>query len=408
MVIVSAYGRGAWLAHRLQKEGFGTTVMDVSSLLPALSSEEREGPFGVFLPSHLSDLQKQYLCEDCFYPVPQGFSVFTSQGPLEFQSSLSCFFVETRKDFQLCHSVLSCAPEVNSSNPSHKKRWQKECEESFWLLRLAAELTNSYLGRDFSIEKGIFSPFFSDYVLRESSQCYFADLKYSLQQEGVEWISVSSKREVERSVSRAQEQRDHYLVWTLSGPETAHYFSDCITMLFPGWTEPIKIWRRFSLSWDQGEFKKIIPSLLLVSPDGVQKNGLEKEIHSKELHCESEGVLSLKKNPASSSMDLWMLCPYGERFDRQTLSACLQSALDRLRSLFPHFSIEGSLPEIDFCHSYFVLYENGNTLKEKASYKRLYPHLFHLNPESAGKMDAYSIMQQSHWIWEELLKKHRV
>ena len=427
VMIVSAWDRGAWLAHQLQQEGFKTTVLDVSSFMPSVSSAEREGPFGVFLPSELDDLQKQYLCGDNYHLVRQGFSIFTSQGPMEFQGPLCPFFMETRKDFQLCHSVLSHLSSVfekNDSVFSRKKRAQiiKEFEGSFWLLRLAAELTNSSLNmgkwsvffKKSVLEKkglNLFSPFFSDYVLRESSQRYSADLKYSLEKEGVEWIDASS---IEKDVFSASEVKKKYrfLIWALSGPETIRCFPEWMPLLFPRWIEPVKVWRCFSLLWDQEAFEKIIPSLLLVLPECVQKNGtqahsLQKEAGGLEsLQNESGNLLSLKKHPGASRMDLWILCPYAERFNEQTLLTCLQSALDRLRLLFPHFSLKGFLPEIDSCQEYFVLYKNKNMFGKKLFYDGVHPRLFHLNPEAAGKVDAYSLMQQSNWIFKELFRVH--
>ncbi len=389
VMIVSAYGRGACLAHQLQNKGFETTVLDVSPLLPALPSPEREGPFGVFLPPHLSDLQKQYLCGDNFYPVQQGLSVFTPQGPLEFQGPLSSFFTETRKDFHLCSSVLSGA------GFSEKKKTQmiKKFESSSGLLHLAAELTNTYIEPGASLEKKVFSPLFSDYIFRESSQRYFSDLEHSLREEGVKWSSVTSKEEVVSLVNK--KQKDYFLIWTLSGPETNCHFSDVMPLLFPKWVAPEKIWRRFSLKWDQKDFKDIIPPLLLVWPGYVKE---KQNIKSLML----ENLLSLKKNPDSSFMDLWMLCPYAGRFDKQTLSACLDSALKQLNLLFPDFSMEGFLPKEDSCHDYFVLYNVG---KGRKVYKESQSYLFHLNPEAAGKMDTYSLMQHSHRIQEDLLKR---
>ena len=292
VVIVSVYGRGACLAHQLQNKGFETTVLDVTSLLPSLSSPEREGPFGVFLPSNLSDLQKQYLCGDSFYPIQQGFSVFTPKGPLEFQGPLSSFFMEVREDFKLCYSILSHAPEINNIGLSTKKKAQmiKQFEDSSVLLYLAAELTDSYMEPVASIENKVFSPLFSDYIFRESSQRYFSDLKRSLQEKGVKWNSVTSKEEIVPLVNEIKKQKDHFLIWTLSGPETDHYFSDGMPLLFPKWTSPVKIWRRFALSWDQQGFKNIIPSLLLVWPDYTQKK-------EKSSYSVSKNLLSLKKNP---------------------------------------------------------------------------------------------------------------
>ena len=423
VVIISTQGRGAWLAHQLQRKNCKTTLLDVGSLLPPLSSVEREGPFGVFLPSHLDGLQKQYLCGDDFHQAHQGFSIFTPRGPVECQGSLSSFFKETREDVQLCQLVLSdvFSPSVSSDFSVAKEVRKIKKYTSFkWLLKLSAELTNTYREQaslskdipetatvDISGNRGVsfskkkrFSPFFSDYILRESSQRYFMDLKESLQEEGVEWTPASSVQEVELMVNEMKRHSspDRFLIWTLSGTETAQYFPNSQLLLFPGWTPPIKIWKRFSLYWDQpADFEKIIPPLLLVLSNKMKTEELSIRQYFKNLHYRLEDLLSLKKHPMSSVTDLWVLCPYADRFNAPALFSCLQSALERLRILFPGFSIEGSVPEKDFCHNYFVLYEYKKSLfGKKLFYRQMHPHLLHLNPEAAGKLDAYSLMQLSH------------
>ncbi|MDE0118909.1 MAG: hypothetical protein OXM55_02735 [Bdellovibrionales bacterium] len=476
VVIVSSGGRGAWLAHQLQKKAFQTTVFDISALQP-LSSAEREGPFGVFLPSHLSDLQKSYLCGDHFYSVPQGFSFFIpnrsgncelcppfifgkkltettkfkqdqypSHGPVELRGALHPFFMETCLDFQVCHSVLNqesfifthltedlfskkdkklrgfsnriTIPSPFSKNKlgllSRKKVQKvKESIKSNLFLYLAKEFSGSYTE---SFSYG-FSPLFSDYLFRESSQRYFADIKCSLKKEGVEWLDVSSadlsssdnllrdfkltKTHIEFKWN-GEIQRSRFLIWTLSGPETLHFFSNSMFFLFPNWNPPMKIWKRFSLSWDQGAFEKVIPLLLLVLPEYTKSNHVS---HGQEpIHSGREGFLSLKRHPEAAKVDLWMLCPYADRFNKFVLSAYLKAALDRLNRLFPGFSINGYLPEQGICHDYFVLYEQMNLFNKKNRDKKFQNRLLHLNPEAAEKIDAYSLMRQSSDILENLLK----
>ena len=394
VALVSAYGRGAYLAHCLQKKGFETTVLDVSKVLPSLSFAEQEGPFGVFLPSHLQDVQRQYLCGNHFHQVSQGFSIFDSAGPLEFQGPLQSYLVKKRKDFQICQKVLEGLFGI-PSNFQLTKELKKEFENSMGLLRLSAELTASRpvkelildvdlsgniickektdLLRVFSRKKlhpVFLSPLFSDYIFRERSGGDFVELKESLKKEGVKWRAVST-------VEALSPSEKELLVWTLSGPETQKYFPKWMSILFPKWQAPQKIWKRFSLSWDQGIGKKILPLLLIVLP---QKEG--------------EGILSLKQNPESSSVDLWMQCLYEDRIKESQLKVSLEEAVERLQSLFPLASFEASPLALEE-QEYFLCYKNGEQpLSKKVKY---------LQPLGTGKMDAYSLMQQSEFILWELL-----
>ena len=434
VAIVSAWGRGAWLAHQLQQKGFCVTVLDVSSLLPSVSSSQREGPFGVFLPSTLSDLQKQYLLSDNFHSVKQGFSVYTSRGPVEFQGPLYSFLRKKRKDFCLLDSLLSDTPDLSEVIKSlwhqkEKKQMIEEIEDSESLVRLALELGSSYfeplnikkiIGEILRIKKSSpsldqlfnrknkacsFSPLSSDYFLREASQRYFEEVKSSLKEEGVQWLDISrqdadadlrdlgfAKKCVQLSL-KGEKKDFSFLIWTLSGPETARCFSKELSVLFPKWKEPLKIWRPFSLSWDRGGFENVIPSLLVISPSLHREEGNNKE------------MISLKKYKSVSHIDMWILCPYSRRFDEQALSSCLGSALDRLRIIFPHCTISCVLPDKNYYQEYYVQYESHRLLEKNGFYNKVHPCLFHLNPEAAGKIDAYSLLQQSDRILKIILSK---
>ena len=96
-VVLSAFGRGTFVAHRLRKIGFEVSLWDLTSFLPAVSACEREGPFGVFAPSYLSGLQKRHLLGDNYYSVSKGFSCLSGQGLLEFQGPLRSFFSKNTK-----------------------------------------------------------------------------------------------------------------------------------------------------------------------------------------------------------------------------------------------------------------------------------------------------------------------
>lgn len=432
VTIVSAWGRGAYLAHQLRKKGFEVTVWDVTSLLPSLSSAEKEGPFGVFLPDHLTDLQRKCLCENSFYPVQQGFSVFTSQGPVEFRGPLKSFFMKTRKDFQSCHFPLSHSFPLSKTEKKTELNYKNVEDHSLQLFLIAAELTNSFIfsdkekkkillsaqkatsGKDISFLK--LSPLFSEYVLRESSQRDAVELKESLCEEGVEWIDIFSTQKDKNASSinlkiskkniqlqwNEQDKNSQFLIWTLSGPETKRCFYNEMSWLFPDWKEPVKIWRRFSLSWDQKGFEHIIPALLLVLPNSqnAQKNTEDFSLSSPK----KSQVMSIKKHPEAAHADLWTLCPYGEHLNKSFLTDCLQLAMEQLRILFPGFSMEGILPDIEACHDYFILYESKDKFRTKWFKKKAPPNIFHLNPEATGKLDAYSLVQQSDLIFEKIVK----
>ena len=411
VIIVSAYGRGYDLAHQLNQKNIKVTVCDISSVLPVLSSADREGPFGVFIPHFLSDWQKKYLCGDNFYPIPQGFSILNAEGPLEFQGPLSDFLIETRKDFRLCYNWMT------------KKKQERSSQAERWLLCLAKALTNSYLGHLYPKAKLVkknrqngYLPFFSDYILRESSQRYFSTWQEEGQKKGIRWLSPSSQPlDLEQALLEAHsegsttpiigqqsplssidQKKPSVVIWTLNGVETARHFPKHQSLLFPKWKEPAKIWLRFSLSWKNKE--KVIPAILLITPD-PKGYGTSSPL--------SAQFMVLKHHPSARLVDLWLLCPYSDRFNQATLKDILQSALKRLRTLFLRVDLQGFLPEKEG-QEYFVLYEKPYQVKKRFLRRKNGPAwpILHLNLESAGRMDPYSLMLESQRIAQlDLFKK---
>lgn len=368
-VIVSSGDRGFYTAHMLQQQGISTTVLDVSAIMPPVLSTDNEGPFGVFIPSELNDLQKKYLCGDNEYLIPQGFCVLTSKGPIEFQGKLSSWFQKTKKDFKNCHSVLS----LDTNN--------QDLLTNNWLVELSQTLTNSYQNSELQTKKSYSrSPFFADYILKECSQKYLARIKNLLKKQGVEYIDIyPQNKQINLDYKELQKNYKH-LIWALSGPETKQCFPNNMSLLFPNWQKPVKIWQRFSISWDQKNFNQIIPYLLLIIPDDIKNN-----------------IISLKKHPSSSWVDLWILCPYEDKFNKDILNTHLQSAIQQLKLFFPGFLITGEVPKEPSHQNYFIVYGHKNTFNKK---------VFYLNPESAQKIDAYSIMQKSQQIGKNIFNLH--
>ena len=347
--IVSAWGRGSALAYQLKQQGHSVIFVDLSALLP-VDSSEWEGPFGVFMPEGLSSLHKKFLLGGSYFSVPQGFCAFTAQGPVESFGNLK-FLSKKKQDF---------------------------------FLNLARQWTNSYLsyenkGRDVCL---------SGYYFKESSHAYLQELRSCLQAGGVKWISVNSSEQVNISIKKNHVhihlegvKKEVFLVWTLGGLQSQKLFPQYFDKLFPGWKKPMYIWRKFSLNWHTGRFQKILPSILAVLPEADKTFQFQ------------EGMMSVKKHPFSSKTDLWILCSYQQAANKAYLTKLLSSTKSKFHSLFPFSSIEVSCDDKKEHQNHFVLYQE-DVIRERLSFKKTLP-IMHLNPESCGKMDSYSLMRHS-------------
>ena len=107
IILVTAWDRSSWLAYKLKQNGAPLSVWDLSSFLDLASSVEREGPFGIFLPSHLEEDQKQILSGENIYSVSQGFSIWDRTRPLELKGHLSEFSLDQRQNLRLYQKALA-------------------------------------------------------------------------------------------------------------------------------------------------------------------------------------------------------------------------------------------------------------------------------------------------------------
>ncbi|RYZ83513.1 MAG: hypothetical protein EOP06_19855 [Proteobacteria bacterium] len=84
VLIVSAHGRGHWLAAELHREHIPVTVIDVSSKLGVWPPEDLEGPFGFLKSEELTPSQSERVfAEDAYISVDEGFTTWLPDGPLE-------------------------------------------------------------------------------------------------------------------------------------------------------------------------------------------------------------------------------------------------------------------------------------------------------------------------------------
>lgn len=382
VVVVSAGDRCFWLLDQLCKAGLKTSVWDISSDL-SLSIPDREGPFGIFLPSCLDDWKKKYLCGDQFDTLSNGFCVFSSQGPLEFRGPLTSLLMQKNQDLKSCYSYLK-------ENKKKTLMGLKKKKEINWLCNLALQLTGTYQTQRHPSP----IPLFSEYILRESSFRYLQEMNHSFQEKGVSYLSgklksISFKEDGVDLQLQDTKVKAQFLVWALSGLETKKYFAESMDVLFPHWQEPIRIWKRYSLLWDKAAFQKVIPHGLIVVPRP------EKCLHS---DC---NLISVKSNTLSSYTDVWVL----SEFENSQNKNHLPEILNHLHILFPGFSLREKTPQDEGNNNYFVLYKTEEMRKKILS--STHPLLFHLNPESVGFSDAYSLIQSSQEVFSGIVQQRK-
>ncbi|HWU43172.1 MAG TPA: hypothetical protein VN132_07035, partial [Bdellovibrio sp.] len=170
VILVSAFGRGHWLAAALAQEGIKTTLVDVSSKLGVWPTEDIEGPFGFFRNEKISDSQVDRLySEDPFEEVPNGFSLWLPEGPVEFKGPLTKFKID---NLSLATPVRDLLHAVNDKNARAVYRNLDELNfDQSWLLHFAHQwAATTYMPNALGATEGESLPLLSSFLVRQATR----------------------------------------------------------------------------------------------------------------------------------------------------------------------------------------------------------------------------------------------
>ena len=137
IILVSAFGRGHWLAAALAGEGIKTTLVDVTAKLGVWPSEDIEGPFGFFRNERISDSQVERLyAEDPFQEATNGFTLWLPEGPIEFKGPLTKFKIDNYEFAQPVKEILFSSEQEKNAKLAYKNLPEYDFDRS-WLLHFA-------------------------------------------------------------------------------------------------------------------------------------------------------------------------------------------------------------------------------------------------------------------------------
>ncbi len=288
LVIVSAYGRGHWLALECARKNWKVTLIDLTSAFGSYPAEDWEGPWGFFDTPDLLPSQRTYLVErDQVYPVANGFVAWLKRGPLEMTGPLTSF---QRQAFNIASEVSEYLSSVGADESSEEVLKSPRVDRPVWLSALTlrglktpeplsglerlrskikakpfqegwlayfahALSSNAYAENvdaiDFSTPLPLGSPYGVRHVSAESVEAGFAQLEKAgvrvvrtndiydvrVQSGHFESVIVAGGEQVEKAQS---------FVWTLSSTETAKFHQRISNSIYPnGNLPPLWAWTRF-------------------------------------------------------------------------------------------------------------------------------------------------------------------
>lgn len=320
VVIVSAFGRGHWLAAALVKEGIKTTLIDVSTKLGVWPSEDVEGPFGFFRTEKVSEAQMERLySEDPFAEVSNGFTLWLKQGPLECKGPTTKFQLDKSELAPAVKDVLLRNGSVKEGRAFYKQLESLEFQKS-WLLHLAHQwAATTFKPNAQSASEGEALPLFSSFLVRQATRTGLDKSLEWLQSKGVEVIRPSeimdaafgARGEVTGLEFSGQNQglfRLEQMVWMLSSEES-YFLNERLGKYFypAGALEPEWCWVRYRVSLQPCFEREHLPTHSLIMDD----------LCSPWTH---ENMLVLQRTSLADQFDVWMRIPTVQRFNKEYLS----------------------------------------------------------------------------------------
>ncbi|MEO0335908.1 MAG: hypothetical protein AAF202_05930, partial [Pseudomonadota bacterium] len=172
MTIITAFGRGHWLAAELMSlADFEVNLVDLSENLGRWSAEDWEGPFGFFQPETITQSQLGRLSAEDYHDVnPQGFSIWLNEGPFDFKGQLTPYWLERMPALAELKDFLSDYSE--SSAKSLYSAVNKERFSNTWLVHLCHQLSSTVFSSNAESAKPGrgFLPMFSTWSTRRVSR----------------------------------------------------------------------------------------------------------------------------------------------------------------------------------------------------------------------------------------------
>ncbi len=320
VILVSAFGRGHWLAAALAQEGIKTTLVDVSGKLGVWPSEDVEGPFGFFRNEKISESQMERLYfDDPYSEVSNGFTLWLKEGPFEFKGPITKFKIDKSPLSSHIKEFLLSGPNAKNGKSLYKNLDAFDFNKS-WLLHLAHQWAGTtYMPNAQGAQRGEPLPVFSSFLVRQATRNGLEKSLEWLTTKGVEVIrphqivdaSFGGGKTVTGLELSGEKQglfRTEQIVWMLTSEETYFLNERLGKYFFPeGPLEPEWCWVRYRVGLQQCFERDHLPAHTLVMDD----------LYSPWTH---ENMMVLQRTTVPDQFDVWMRIPTVQRFNKEYLT----------------------------------------------------------------------------------------
>lgn len=317
VVLVSAYGRGNWLAASLAQESIETTLIDISHLMGAWPPEDVEGPFGFFKSEKITEFQMERLShDDPYHEVSCGWTLWTSQGPIEFKGSTSRYMLDK----------LPLNPDLKtlvlSAQGQGRKVYQDLDAYDFsesWLLHLAHQwCSTEMLSNERGALQGQASVLTSSFLTRQATRSGHDKSLEWLKSRGVKVIRPQRLEDIfvengQISALEIQAERKgvfkfEQLVWLLSSEET-YFINEKLGKKFfsRGAVESEWSWVRYRIGIEEYSERNNLPAHCVMIKD-------------LDMMWTHENYIILMRTSSANQFDCWIRIPTVQRFNKEYLT----------------------------------------------------------------------------------------
>lgn len=354
VTLVSAFGRGHWLAAALAKEGLKVTLIDVSSDLGVWPSEDVEGPFGFFRNDRVTPLQIEHIfSEGPFEEVDSGFTMMLKEGPLEFKSPLTGFYFNRQKWSQAVFNLM--APGSSNEVSQHPQVYAGIKSKKFsdhWAVHFSHQwASTTYLPSARAAGSGKALSLLSSFFVRNATRMGLEKSLSWLQEKNVEVLKQSEIKDISfgpgKTITGLEllgEKRGLFktdqLVWMLTSEESFYINDKLAKHLYnQGALEPEWCWLRYRVKLAECAERNSLPLHM---------------VHLRDLYSPwtHENMLVLQRTALPDQFDAWMHIPNVQRFNKEYLTNRGSALVEQLGE-----KISTSDPQIqNFPQEYYYTY----------------------------------------------------
>lgn len=313
VAVISIFGRGHWIATELARRGIPTTLLDISDQMGFWTPEDWEGPFGFFKSEKLKPTQVERILEgDAPMMVPQGFSFWLEEGPLELKGPVSKHRLSALNIPEVVQDYLQgSASNKELKALSFEQNWLAQFAHAYSSTR--ASLSPEALGH------GSHVPLFSTYFIKQASRPGLQKSIKWCESHGVQVPSKVSLQDI--SLSDRKTLSGFEIKTEKPGLLKAEQFVICLTSeelgmistkvqhtFFPkGPIEPEWSWMRYRISLKENYHREQLPLHFVV-------------IENKNMPWYHENFLVVQASAVTGSYDVWCKVPSAQRFNKQYLA----------------------------------------------------------------------------------------